>query len=138
MALGERAFKKALHTRAHRERSQPSNRTKLGLLEKHKDYVERARDYHAKERQIKGLRIKASQRNPDEFHHGMIRARQIVLLLSLCILISVLWLLEWRPYEKLYRGNKEHFSRHAQVDEDPGCGLHRHAEACKRAQDEAT
>ena len=38
-----------------KERSQPSQRAKLGLLEKHKDYVERARNFHAKEKRIAAL-----------------------------------------------------------------------------------
>eukprot|EP01046_Picozoa_sp_COSAG06_P070133 COSAG06_NODE_19466_length_843_cov_0.902439_1_plen_138_part_01 len=38
-----------------KERSQPSKRAKLGLLEKHKDYVERARNFHAKEKRIAAL-----------------------------------------------------------------------------------
>ena len=35
-----------------KERSQSSKRAKLGLLEKHKDEVERARNFHAKEKRI--------------------------------------------------------------------------------------
>ncbi|KAL7338876.1 Utp11 protein-domain-containing protein, partial [Rhodotorula toruloides] len=57
-----------------RERSQPANRSKLGLLEKHKDYVQRARDFHSKEDRIQRLREKASLRNKDEFYFGMIKS----------------------------------------------------------------
>lgn len=77
MGLGERAFKKALNTRTHRERSQPAGRAKLGILEKHKDYVLRARDYHRKQDTLKALRVRASHRNPDEFHFGMIKSRVV-------------------------------------------------------------
>lgn len=78
MGLGERAFKKAITSRAHRERAQPAKRAKLGLLEKHKDYVERARNYHRKQDALKALRTRAANRNPDEFHFGMIKSRMIV------------------------------------------------------------
>ena len=78
MGLGEAAFKKALRTREHRERAQPAARAKLGLLEKHKDYVLRARDFHRKQDALKALRIRAANRNPDEFHFGMIKSRMIV------------------------------------------------------------
>jgi U3 small nucleolar RNA-associated protein 11 len=60
-----------LHRRNHKERSQLSSRKKLGNLEKHKDYVLRARDYHAKQDKIQRLREKAAQRNKDEFYFGM-------------------------------------------------------------------
>ncbi|GAA5879204.1 hypothetical protein JCM1840_007611 [Sporobolomyces johnsonii] len=59
--------------RQHRERAQPLNRQKLGLLEKHADYVKRARDFHSKEQRIQTLREKASMRNKDEFYFAMIR-----------------------------------------------------------------
>lgn len=49
-----------------------ANRKKLGLLEKHKDYVERARDYHRKEDALNVLRNKARDRNPDEFYFKMV------------------------------------------------------------------
>lgn len=78
MGLGEAAFKKALRTREHRERAQPAARARLGLLEKHKDYVIRARDHHRKRDTLKALRIRAANRNPDEFHFGMIKSRLIV------------------------------------------------------------
>lgn len=55
----------------HRERSQLTGRTRLGHLEKHKDYVKRAQDYHKKENTLKILRGKAKERNPDEYYHAM-------------------------------------------------------------------
>jgi hypothetical protein len=60
--------------RAHRERSQPLYRQQYGLLEKHGDYIKRAKDYHAKQEQIRALRVKAANRNPDEFHPHMQRS----------------------------------------------------------------
>ncbi|PWN51216.1 Utp11-domain-containing protein [Violaceomyces palustris] len=61
--------------RNHKERSQPLNRAKLGLLEKHKDYVQRAKDHHSKRDRIKRLKEKAADRNKDEFYFGMINSR---------------------------------------------------------------
>lgn len=55
----------------HRERSQVHERTKFGFLEKHKDYVKRAKDYHRKQDTLKILRSKVVNRNPDEYYHGM-------------------------------------------------------------------
>eukprot|EP00842_Homolaphlyctis_polyrhiza_P005662 jgi/Hompol1/6097/HPOL_000357-RA len=69
------SIRKAAPRRTHRERSQPLARAKLGLLEKHKDYVLRAKDFHKKERAIKALKEKAAFRNPDEFYFGMINAQ---------------------------------------------------------------
>lgn len=66
-----------LQKRQHRERAQPLKRQKLGLLEKHADYVKRARDFHSKEDRIKKLREKASGKNADEFYFGMIRSKTI-------------------------------------------------------------
>jgi U3 small nucleolar RNA-associated protein 11 len=65
------AFKNAVQRREHYERSQPSGRAKLGLLEKHKDYVKRARNFHEKEKRITSLKRKAEGRNPDEFYFKM-------------------------------------------------------------------
>ncbi|KAK9449313.1 small-subunit processome [Limtongia smithiae] len=65
------SLKFSVQKKQHRERAQPKNRSKWGLLEKHKDYVLRARDYHSKEGRLRALRSKARERNPDEFYHGM-------------------------------------------------------------------
>lgn len=58
--------------RTHRERGQLSGRKHLGNLEKHKDYVLRAKDFHKKKTTIKNLKKKAYEKNPDEFYFGMI------------------------------------------------------------------
>jgi U3 small nucleolar RNA-associated protein 11 len=67
------SFKKAQKRfqKTNRERSQPAHRQKLGLLEKHADYVKRARDYNAKKEELRQLQEKASLKNPDEFFFGM-------------------------------------------------------------------
>lgn len=62
-------------SRTHKERSQPSARAKLGLLEKHKDYALRARNYNFKQKRLKALKTKALLRNPDEFYFGMINSK---------------------------------------------------------------
>jgi U3 small nucleolar RNA-associated protein 11 len=69
------SLRNSLHRRNHKERSQLSHRSKLGLLEKHKDYVLRARDYHSKQDRITRLRQKAADRNKDEFYFGMVNQR---------------------------------------------------------------
>lgn len=62
----------------------------MGLLEKHKDYVERAKNYHVKERRLKGLRTKAAFRNPDEFYFKMLNAStEVELLATLTHLILI-------------------------------------------------
>ncbi|NXD27055.1 UTP11 protein, partial [Spelaeornis formosus] len=70
------AFRKAAKARQrpHRERAQPAARTKLGLLEKKKDYRLRARDYHKKQNALRAMQKKALDKNPDEFYFKMIRA----------------------------------------------------------------
>ena len=65
------SLRNAVKRVTHKERAQPKSRMKLGLLEKHKDYVERAKDFHKKADYLKVLRKKASERNPDEFYHHM-------------------------------------------------------------------
>ena len=47
------SLQNAIKRRTHKERAQPAARAKFGLLEKHKDYVERAKDFHRKENTIK-------------------------------------------------------------------------------------
>jgi len=65
------SLRNAVKRVAHKERSQPEARKKMGLLEKHKDYVERSRDFHKKQNYIKTLKKKAEERNPDEFYFKM-------------------------------------------------------------------
>jgi len=66
------SLKHVVHKRVHKERHQPAHRKKLGYLEKHKDYVKRARDFHGKEDAIKKLQQKAYFKNEDEFSFGML------------------------------------------------------------------
>lgn len=67
------ALRNAVKRKTHKERSQPNDRRKFGLLEKKNDYLQRARDFHKKENEIQNLRRKAEQRNPDEFYFAMER-----------------------------------------------------------------
>jgi U3 small nucleolar RNA-associated protein 11 len=71
------ALRNAVKRKTHKERSQPAERRKFGLLEKKKDYVLRARDFHKKEDAIKVLKTKAGNRNPDEFYFGMERSKTV-------------------------------------------------------------
>ncbi|OPB44153.1 UTP11, encoding a component of the SSU processome [Trichoderma guizhouense] len=65
------SLRNSIQRRPHRERAQPLERRRLGLLEKHKDYSKRAKDYNQKKAQLKALREKATERNEDEFYFGM-------------------------------------------------------------------
>ncbi|KAJ5627649.1 Small-subunit processomeUtp11 [Penicillium lividum] len=65
------SMRNAVQRRNHKERAQLQGREKWGILEKHKDYSLRAKDYNAKKSKIKRLEEKARDRNPDEFHFGM-------------------------------------------------------------------
>jgi U3 small nucleolar RNA-associated protein 11 len=69
------SLRNVVRRREHKERAQPRKRARKGLLEKHKDYVLRARDYHSKERRIKALERKAYFRNQDEFYFGMVNSQ---------------------------------------------------------------
>ena len=72
------SLRNSLHRRNHKERSQLAHRTRLGILEKHKDYVLRARDFHSKQDRLTRLRQKAAERNRDEFYFGMKGERTVV------------------------------------------------------------
>ncbi|PTU23006.1 hypothetical protein P175DRAFT_0454230 [Aspergillus ochraceoroseus IBT 24754] len=65
------SMRNAVQRRNHRERGQLKSREKWGILEKHKDYSLRAKDYNVKKAKIKRLEEKARDRNPDEFAFGM-------------------------------------------------------------------
>lgn len=69
------SLRNAVKRIAHKERSQPQARQKLGILEKKKDYKQRSKDYHRKQDRIQSLKQKASMRNPDEFYFGMKHAQ---------------------------------------------------------------
>lgn len=68
-------MRNAVARRPHRERAQPLERAKHGLLEKHKDYSKRAADFNAKKARLRLLRQKATDRNPDEFYFSMMSSR---------------------------------------------------------------
>ena len=63
---------KGLPQKTHRERGQLKSRTKLGLLEKKKDYKLRAENFKRKENLVKNLKKKILFKNEDEFNHKMI------------------------------------------------------------------
>ncbi|CDH60699.1 probable u3 small nucleolar rna-associatedprotein 11 [Lichtheimia corymbifera JMRC:FSU:9682] len=69
------SFRNAVNRRNHKERGQLAGRQRFGLLEKKKDYLLRAKDYHSKQKRLKVLREKALFRNPDEFYFKMINSR---------------------------------------------------------------
>lgn len=68
-------LRNVVQRRNHKERAQLSGRKHLGLLEKHKDYIQRAADHHSKRDRIKRLREKAAERNKDEFYFGMVQGQ---------------------------------------------------------------
>lgn len=65
------SLRNAVKRVTHKERSQPRHRAHLGILEKKRDYQERARDYHKKQDVLKAMRQRASMKNPDEFYFAM-------------------------------------------------------------------
>ncbi|XP_015573737.1 probable U3 small nucleolar RNA-associated protein 11 [Ricinus communis] len=71
------SLRNAIPRKAHKERSQPQSRKKYGLLEKHKDYIVRAKAFHKKEEALQRLKEKAAFRNPDEFYFKMIKTRTV-------------------------------------------------------------
>jgi len=74
MASLKNAIKSVTNGKTHRERAQPAARAKFGLLEKKKDYVQRAKNWHGKQDRLRALQEKAALRNPDEFYMHMNKA----------------------------------------------------------------
>ncbi|KAK0656576.1 small-subunit processome [Cercophora newfieldiana] len=66
------SLRNSIQRRSHRERAQPLERARLGLLEKKKDYQKRSKDYNKKKAVLKSLHEKAADRNEDEFYYGML------------------------------------------------------------------
>jgi U3 small nucleolar RNA-associated protein 11 len=71
------SMRNLIKTRTYRERSQPQARQHFGLLEKKKDYVLRAKDFHRKEDAIKSMKEKAAFKNPDEFYFKMAHTKMV-------------------------------------------------------------
>ncbi|OAL54116.1 U3 snoRNP-associated protein-like protein Utp11 [Pyrenochaeta sp. DS3sAY3a] len=69
------SMRNAVQRRNHKERAQPLERQKWGLLEKRKDYKLRAADHREKKTKLKLLSQKARDRNPDEFSFKMMSSK---------------------------------------------------------------
>ena len=61
--------------RKHRERGQLKEREHLGLLEKKKDYIKRAKHFHKINDVLNKLKLKSKLKNEDEFYHKMSNAK---------------------------------------------------------------
>lgn len=75
--MSDGKWKKLHQRKKYKERGQASNRAHLGLLEKRKDYLLRAKNFHKKQDAIQKLQIKAAFRNPDEFYHKMVNTKRV-------------------------------------------------------------
>lgn len=74
MPKASSALRKVTPRPEHKERSQPAKRARFGLLEKHKDYVVRAKNFNFKKKRLQALKEKAEFRNPDEFYFKMLNS----------------------------------------------------------------
>jgi len=63
------------HQHTYRERAQPKNRQRFGLLEKKRDWQARAKDHKKKQAELTKLKTKAISKNQDEFYLGMSNRR---------------------------------------------------------------
>ena len=70
------ALRHVVKRTVHRERAQLSTRSKLGLLEKKKDYQVRAKEHKKRKNYIANLKTKAFLKNPDEFYFKMASTKQ--------------------------------------------------------------
>ncbi|EAS01071.1 UTP11 protein (macronuclear) [Tetrahymena thermophila SB210] len=73
--MSSTTFKNLKIGRKHRERGQLKNREHLGILEKKKDYIQRAKHYHKINDQLNNLKLKARLKNENEFYHKMTKAK---------------------------------------------------------------
>jgi len=73
------SLKHVIKQRYYKERHQPSHRQKQGFteLEKHKDYVKRARHRRGEQAKLKELSVQAALRNPEEFRSHMHNSQRI-------------------------------------------------------------
>ena len=69
-------FRNRIPKRKYRERAQPEARQHLGLLQKKKDYKQRANNYHKKRDMIDNLKLKANLKNEDEFYFKMTKGKR--------------------------------------------------------------
>jgi U3 small nucleolar RNA-associated protein 11 len=69
-------FKNRIPKRKYRERGQLEGRQHLGLLEKKKDYKQRAVNYHEKQDKLKLFKQKAELKNQDEFYFKMLKSKK--------------------------------------------------------------
>jgi hypothetical protein len=69
-------FKNRLPKRKYRERAQPEARAHLGMLEKKKDYQQRAKNYHKRQDMLNSLKVKADLKNEDEFYFQMMKGKR--------------------------------------------------------------
>ncbi len=71
------SLKNVIPKRKYRERSNPTYRANSKPIERHSDYVRRAKRNHLREDTINRLKVKATLKNDNEFTHGMEKARML-------------------------------------------------------------
>ena len=126
------SLRNSIHRRNHKERSQLAHRSKLGILEKHADYVKRAQDYHSKQNRLTRLKQKAVERNKDEFYFSMKNEKTKASRATACnsyIIILFFLYLEWCTYKG--QGKYCPSNRHREGPKNTGRELYTHNEDCR-------